>query len=332
MGLAGALTGGSFSASGAGASSGAAPRGGMAPRSSVAGRGEQWTQAGASQSQSAWDPMSTPYGPQLSQYPSQMQSLLGQWLFGQSQYAQQGQMLQQQNGLDLGRLGLQQAGLGTDNAGLGIDRRDLAAQLGFVGRQEGLADKLLGNTQAGFGIDEEIAKNAAAIDQRDINNRAAAGGAWFSPETRLDRKDVDTGLSQRMGQIKLAREGAKLGREGQQIGFDSTRSDLAFGLERIGLSQDRLDQMGQSLGLDRQELDLRLSEGLLQLGIDGTMFDMAMSGQMGELDQNQLALLQQAVEWALANGGGAGTTTAVGPMPASGGGGGGGGGSAPKYQ
>lgn len=238
----------------------------------------------------------------------------------QAQYDTQAGFLSALHGIDLGRLGLSQQNLALDRAGLGLSQEDIAAQLGFLGRKETLADQLLGNTQAGYGVDRSVAQLQNAIEQRDINNRAAAGGAWFSPETRLDRADSETALKHRLSQIDLQSQAAQLGRQGQQIDFDAAKYGLQSDEKKIGLDLQRLDTAASELGLDRQQLDLQLNNKLAMLGVDLTLANLEATANLGA---EEGAWAQQVLDYALMlvmSGYEDGTTytTMNGPVPMTG--------------
>ena len=210
--------------------------------------------------------------------------------------AQMGMIPGQQNLLNA-QLGMGQTGaynafntgqqyLGLDAQGNAIQQADLAAQLGFIGRREGLSDAELANQLAGFGIDEETAKRLAATEGREINNRAAAGGAWFSPETRLDRSDSQAQKDERLRQIGLGKSNAQLGRQRAQIGYDQSR-------QSIDTQRQMLDLAASRLGVDGTQLQNQLNDTLNQLGIGHMVDSMTLFSQYGQMDAQQRALLNQ---------------------------------------
>lgn len=272
----------------------------------------------------------TPYGPiqeaedvyalDLATLTGQGQGLMGQIQQILAMSGLQSGQLTQSHGFDLQRLANSMSGLGLDRQALGLDQQDLAAQFGFLDRRQSLADQLLGNTNAGFGLDEESVRADYETQLRQINNRAAAGGAWFSPETRLSREDAQSDMARNLSRVDLAREGAGLGRKGQQIDFDAARQNLMQSQTELGLDSKRLDLAAQNLGIDRAELDAGLNSALQQMGIQAGMDAMPYFLQLGQVDAQYGALVQQMLDYALrlvaeGRGGRTGQTTMLGPVP-----------------
>jgi len=194
-----------------------------------------------------------------------------------------------QAGFDRERLGLQRAGLG-------IDQSRLANQGQFIGRREGLADRGLANTLAGYGIDRERiglnrgeANRQADVSRRGIDQDFTARGAWFAPEhgaqmqdvqSELDFTQANLGLDER--QVGLGEEDARLGREGAQIGFDEARSDL-------GAQQQNLALQAQQLGLSERELAANVQQALDEAGLSEAInaYDLFMPQFQGDTQAAQ---------------------------------------------
>ena len=217
-------------------------------------------------------------------------------------------------GLDRQEMGIRQDGLGAQQQFItrreGLADQAVGAGMGFTDRREGLADRGLDNTMRGFGISEEEARAREITDQRQNKNRAIAGGAWFSPERTTVRDELADALSRSLSQIDLGRDDARLGREGQQIGFDETRFGLSHGREtqqvgfdeaRQGLQQQQrlMGVAAQRLGLSEQQMHVRMQETLRQHQLVELAEMLRFGGEVDQLKDREMQLHQMAMQVAL---------------------------------
>lgn len=225
------------------------------------------------------------YGPQDQGLQNQQQALLNQLGITNAQYDTQSGYLNTNYGLD-------QRSLGLDRQGLGIDRAAIARQLADTIQQEEIIRGLDANSRKALGLQYDQ-------DQRQERSDATARGAFTTPGTRQNLKDLFGGLM--------------LGNERLDLGFKSDMLDLRS--RRAGLRDQRkqVDLQAQRYGLSGDQLRSQLNQALGQLGLDrltsvNDIFDSLNSG-----NSQRAALAQQMLEDLMGFGGSPGWLAPSGP-------------------
>lgn len=208
------------------------------------------------------------YGPQNQALQNQQQSLLNQLGITNAQYDTQRGYLQTDYGLD-------QRNLALDQRGLGIDRGAIARQLADTIQQEEIIRGLDANSRKALGMQYDQ-------DQRQERSDATSRGAFTTPGTRQNLKDLFGGLM--------------LGNEKLDLGFRSDMLDLKSRRASLRDQRKQLDLQGQRYGLSGDQLRNQLGQALDQLGLSrmtsvNDIFDALNSG-----NSQRAALAQQMLE------------------------------------
>lgn len=225
------------------------------------------------------------YGPQNQALQNQQQSLLNQLGFADAQYDTQSRYLNT-------NYGLSQRDLALDQRGLGIDRAAIARQLADTIQQEEIIRGLDANSRKALGLQYDQ-------DQRQERSDATARGAFTTPGTRQNLKDL-------FGGLMLGNERLDLGLRSDMLDLNSRRASLRD-------QRKQLDLQGQRYGLSGDQLRNQLNQALDQLGLSrmtsvNDIFDALNSG-----NSQRAALAQQMLEDLMGFGGSPGWLAPSGP-------------------
>lgn len=229
--------------------------------------------------------ISSMYGPQDQALQGSQQSLLNQLGLANAQYDTQSGYLNQSYGLD-------QRNLGLDRQGLGIDRAAIARQLADTIQQEEIIRGLDANSRKALGLQYDQ-------DQRQERSDATSRGAFTTPGTRQNLKDLFGGLM--------------LGNERLDLGFKNDMLDLRSRRASLRDQRKQLDLQGQRYNLSGDQLRNQLSQALDQLGLSrmttvNDIFDSLNSG-----NAQRAALAQQMLDDLMGFGGSPGWLAPSGP-------------------
>lgn len=225
------------------------------------------------------------YGPQNQALQGSQQALLNQLGTTNAQYDTQSGYLNTGYGLD-------QRNLALDQQGLGIDRQAIARQLADTIRQEEIIRGLDANSRRSLGMQYDQ-------DQRQERSDATSRGAFTTPGTRQNLKDL-------FGGLMLGNERLDLGLQNDMLDLKSKRASLRD-------QRKQADLQGQRYNLSGDQLKNQLDQALAQLGLDkmtsvNNIFDMLNSG-----NAQQRALGQQFMEDLMGFGGSPGWLSPQGP-------------------
>lgn len=225
------------------------------------------------------------YGPQNQALQGSQQSLLNQLGIVDAQYQSQSGYLNSNYGLD-------QRNLGLDRQGLSIDRAAIARQLADTIAQEQIIRGLDANSRKSLGLQYDQ-------DQRQERSDATARGAFTTPGTRQNLKDLFGGLM--------------LGNERLDLGFRSDMLDLRSRRASLRDQRKQIDLQGQRYNLSGDQLRNQLNQALDQLGLSrmtsvNDIFDALNSG-----NSQRAALAQQMLDDLMGFGGSPGWLSSSGP-------------------
>lgn len=197
-------------------------------------------------------------------------------------------ILRQQHGLDLARLGLQGQSIANQRGSLG-------GRLADIGQLEGIAQARFGLTEK----DREILfgainrrRETAGLEQdwklqSNLSESIAKGTPFSAGKRRRDAQikrgyedTLDT-LAREYGTALVGRERDRLGLAEQMVNFGASRRNVAESGQGLNIA-------AQSLGIDRQELELGLRTGLENLGFTAQgQIDSIMQGVIDGLNSDQ---------------------------------------------
>lgn len=225
------------------------------------------------------------YGPQDQGIVSQQQALLDQLGLTNAQYDTQTGYLNTNYGLD-------QRNLALDRRGLGIDRAAIARQLADSIQQEEIIRGLDANSRKALGLQYDQ-------DQRQERSDATARGAFTTPGTRQNLKDLFGGLM--------------LGNERLDLGFRNDMLDLKSRRASLRDQRKQLDLQGQRYNLSGDQLRNQLNQALDQLGLSRLTDVNSIFTALNSGDAQRAALAQQMIEDLMGFGGSPGWLSPQGP-------------------
>lgn len=213
------------------------------------------------------------YGPDLAQNSINQNYLGSQLGLGNESYAHNTGFANQDYNLGMQSLGNQQQ---QNQLGIGGFQR----QIGY----QGLLNQL---QNQGFDLSTQQAKNQAGVQTRGQISQGTANGALQTQGTRQQLGDIQSNLSNQLGQIGVNR---------QQANATSTenKAQLQQNIQNANL-------VGKQYGIQGGQLQLALNKQLDQLGLSHVTSADDIIRQLQSGDVNKQALGIQIIQDALAN-------------------------------
>lgn len=207
-----------------------------------------------------------------------------------------------------------------------IQRRALTGGLGTIDQLRDLNLRMKALAQAGFRTEVEglnlgraSTRTRSEEEERRFTSESIGRGAVGASGTRAGLEFIGTELEQALQGFDIKQKQARQALEGQFLGLKKERVNLAqqrrtllsdFQLSQLNRKDQRaqlkardriLGEQARLVGLQKDELAIRLSRGLEQINLDRTVSVGQIMDALGSNNLQQAALGRQLAEFAMSN-------------------------------